>query len=118
VKLLADECIERSIVNYLRENELEIDTVAELTPGASDEIVIELANKKKSILVTSDKDFRELIYRQGKLTGGIILLRLHGLSGEKKVSVIMKTLSEHKDELLGSFTVVEPTQIRIRRAST
>jgi len=118
VKLLADECIERSIVNHLKENGFDIFTVAELTPGASDDIVIKLANKKKSILVTADKDFGELFYRQRKLTYGIILLRLHGLSSENKARVIVKTLNEHKDELLGSFTVIEPTQIRIRRAST
>ena len=117
MKLLADECIERSIVSYLKENGFDIITVAELAPGASDDKVIELANKMKSILITADKDFGELIYRQRKITFGIILVRLHGLTRKKKVEIIAKTLNEHKDKLLGSFTVIEPIQIRIREAS-
>ena len=117
MKLLADECIERSIVNHLKENGFDIFTVAELAPGASDDKVIELANKKKAILITADKDFGELIYRQRKLTCGIILVRLHGLTSKRKIEIIANTLNKHKDKLLGSFTVIEPTQIRIREAS-
>ena len=117
MKFLADECIERSIINHLKENGIDIVSVADLAPGASDDKVIELANKKKSILITADKDFGELIYRQRKITCGIILVRLHGLTSKKKGEIIAKTLNEHNDKLLGSFTVIEPTQIRIREAS-
>ncbi|TFG34808.1 hypothetical protein EU527_01800, partial [Candidatus Thorarchaeota archaeon] len=90
MNFLADECIEKSIVRHLRENGFKIKSVADLIPGGSDDTVIELANKEKSILLTADKDFGELIYRQGKLTHGIILIRLHGLTSLKKVKIIVK----------------------------
>ena len=117
MKLLADECIERSIIKHLKDSGFDIVSIAELKPGASDTSVIELANEKKSVLLTADKDFGELIFRQGKLTHGIILIRLHGLSSMKKGRIIVQTLNKHKDKLSGSFSVIEPTQIRISRVS-
>ena len=115
MKLLADECIEKSIVDYLRLYKIIVDTVTELSPGASDTSVIELANRNDCILITADKDFGELIFRQGKISNGVILVRLHGLGGERKGELIAKAIQEHQDELTNSFTVIEPTQIRISR---
>jgi len=115
LKLLVDECIERSIVRHLRENGFIVDAVAELSPGGSDTSIIELANEKREILLTADKDFGELVFRQGKLSHGIILIRLHGLSGRVKRDLVLQALRKHQDKLVGSFTVIEPTQIRISR---
>ncbi len=113
MKLLADECIERSIVRQLRNDGFIVDAVAELIPGASDTSIIELANEKRELLLTADKDFGELVFRQRKISHGIILIRLHGLSGKVKGELVAQALREHQDKLAGSFTVIEPTQIRI-----
>ena len=115
MKLLADECIERSIVKHLRENGFIVDAVAELVPGASDTSIIELANDRGEILLTADKDFGELVFRQGKISHRIILIRLHGLSGKVKGELVAQAFREHQDKLSCSFTVIEPTQIRISR---
>ncbi len=116
MKLLADECIEKSVIEGLRGRGIDIDAVSEISPGASDTSVIRLANERQAILLTADKDFGELVFRQGRITHGIILVRFHGLSSMKKTAIIASTLKEHQDKLIGSFTVVEPTQIRINRA--
>jgi predicted nuclease of predicted toxin-antitoxin system len=115
LKILADECIERSIIRHLRDNGITVDAVAELTPGASDTSIIGLANRKGDLLLTADKDFGELIFRQGKLSNGVILVRLHGLSSKTKGETVVQALVKHQDKLVGSFTVIEPTQIRISR---
>jgi hypothetical protein len=66
VKFLADECVDRQIVDRLRREEHEVRYVVEMEPGISDDEVLNLANLEKSILLTADKDFGELIFRQGK----------------------------------------------------
>ena len=115
MRLLADECIEKSVVEYLRVNKFNVDAVSELNPGASDITVIDLANNRDCILLTADKDFGELIFRQGKISKGVILVRLHGLSKERKSYLIAQTIREHQNQLTNSFTVIESTQIRISR---
>jgi len=56
MNLLADEGVDKQIVVRLREEGYSVSYVAEMAPGISDDIVLELANKEGSLLLTSDKD--------------------------------------------------------------
>ena len=57
MKFLADECIDRQIVDRLRQEHNELLYVAELEPGITDDEVLTLANQDNSLLLTADKDF-------------------------------------------------------------
>ena len=116
MRLLVDECVESSVIRGLREKGFEVDAVSEINPGTSDTSVLQLANETRAILLTADKDFGELVFRQGRVTHGIILIRLHGLNIRKKAEILVNALKEHQDKLIGSFSVIEPTQVRITRA--
>ncbi len=50
-----------------------------MEPGVSDDEVLELAklaNLEEIPLLTTDRDFGELVFRQGRLHSGVILVRL------------------------------------------
>ena len=64
--------------------------------------------------MTRDKDFGELVYRDKKVHSGIILNRLYELNSNRKAEIILAVLKQYKDQLLGSFTVIQPGRIRIR----
>jgi predicted nuclease of predicted toxin-antitoxin system len=70
VNLLADESIDRQIVVRLRREGHTALYVAEMEPGISDDAVLTLANQEAGVLLTADKDFGELVFRQGRLTAG------------------------------------------------
>ncbi|MEA2052875.1 MAG: DUF5615 family PIN-like protein [Euryarchaeota archaeon] len=114
MKFLADECIDRQIVDRLRQEHHEVLYVAELEPGITDDEVMNLANQENSLLLTADKDFGELIFRQGKITRGVILVRLAGLSPIVKAEVIADAIKDHAGELLQAFTLITPVTVRIR----
>ncbi len=114
MKLLADECIEASIVQALRSNGFTVEHVSETMRGSSDIEILAAAKREEAILLTSDKDFGEIVYRQGRATNGVILLRLHGLTGTSKTKIILKTLAQYT-ELHSKFTVVTQTSVRISR---
>lgn len=116
MNLLVDEGVDRQIVARLRDEGHNVLYVAEMEPGIPDETVLDLANRERRSLLTADKDFGELIFRQGRLTEGVILARLAGLSPERKALVLLSALQEHASDLLpGVFAVVTPGSIRIRR---
>ncbi|MGB2841220.1 MAG: DUF5615 family PIN-like protein [Halobacteriota archaeon] len=115
MKFLADECVDRQIIDRLRQEGYEVLYVMEMAPGISDDEVLSLTNLKKSILLTADKDFGELIFRQGKIAKGVILVRLPGLSPEVKAEVVADAIKDHASELLQAFTVITPVTVRIRR---
>ncbi len=110
----ADENIDKEIVIELNKYHT-VNYVADLSPGIDDQEVLALSNKNKSILITADKDFGELIFQQNKNSYGVILLRLHGLEQDKKARIVAKAIQEHGTEFNNSFTVITKKIIRIRR---
>ena len=114
MKLLADENIDLSLVARLRENGHHVLAVAEMEPGIPDDVVLDRANAETAMLVTEDKDFGELAFRQALVHHGVILVRLAGLSTAAKTAILIQLLEEQRLELPGSFTVVSPEFVRIR----
>ena len=116
MKLLADESVDRPIVERLRQDAHEVAYVAEMSPGTKDSEILDKANAAHELLVTGDKDFGELVFRQGKVHAGVVLLRLEGLASAAKAEAVAKAFREHGSELAGAFTVISPGLLRIRRA--
>jgi predicted nuclease of predicted toxin-antitoxin system len=116
LKFVADENVDRPIVELLRKSGYIVYYVQEMEPGITDEQVIQRANEEGALLLTSDSDFGELVFRQGKFVQGIILMRLVGLSFQRKGKILLETIKEHEDNLYGNFTVISPSAIRIRTA--
>lgn len=118
MKFLADEGVDRQVVELLRETGHDVLYVAELDPGISDENVLEIANDEQRKLLTADKDFGELVYRQKLLMNGVILSRLSGLTPESKARTLIKAIENHAEDLSPeTFAVVTPGTIRIRNPS-
>lgn len=116
MKLVADESVDHRIIEGLRLAGHEIVSVAEELAGAEDQQVLALAEKHGTILLTADKDFGELVYRQQLTHRGVILLRQAGLSIEARVEAVAAVLSVHADEIAAGFTVISPASARIRRS--
>src|SRR5215213_9465538 len=115
MNLLADESVDRHIVERLRQDGFEVLYVAEMEPGVPDIVVLERANEKTALLVTADKDFGELVFREGRLSsGGVVLIRLAGLSAGRKAEIISKVFEERGSEFAHAFTVISPGRVRIR----
>jgi predicted nuclease of predicted toxin-antitoxin system len=116
MNFLADEGVDRQIVEGIRQNGHDVQYIAEMEPGISDEEVLNRANEKNALLITADKDFGEMVFHQKLLTvGGVVLLRLTGLSPELKTEIISKAIESRCKELASGFSVISPSRTRIRR---
>lgn len=115
MKFLADESVDYQIVLYLREDGHKVLYVAEMEPGIPDDAVLDEANREKAILLTSDKDFGELVFRQRLLSVGVLLLRLAGMPQDKKAKMVVDAIRSHGHELPQAFGVLTPRAIRVRR---
>ncbi len=73
MNFVADEGVEREIVDSLRQLGHTVLYVAEMSPGISDDEVLEQANHASAIVITTDKVFGELIFRQKRIHHGVIL---------------------------------------------
>jgi len=114
VKLVADEGVDGPIVERLRAEGHEVLYIAESDAGIGDDEVLQTAHRLGAALITADKDFGELVYRLNRLTQGVILIRLAGLSPSLKAQVVASALRDHATEMLGAFSVISPAAVRVR----
>lgn len=115
MKFVADEGVDYEIVKTLRSNGYDVLFIAEFKAGASDDFVLQSANQEGRLLLTRDKDFGELVFRDQMIHSGIILNRLYELSAVKKAELVLRIIQQYQDELIGAFTVIQPNRIRIRK---
>ena len=116
MKLLADEGVDRPIVERLRADGHDVLYVAEIEPGSSDDAVLTKAAEAKRLLLTSDNDFGELVFREHRTTSGVLLIRLAGLGAAIKAELTATALALHGREMADAFTVLTPGLVRIRRS--
>jgi predicted nuclease of predicted toxin-antitoxin system len=114
MKLVADESVDRQIVERLRDDGHDVIYVAELEPSISDEMVLGRANELMGFLLTQDKDFGELVFRQKLVHHGVVLLRLSGLSNQTKAELVADAFRERGADFTNAFSVISPSTIRIR----
>ena len=111
---VADEGVDSAIVGRLRDKGHHVLYIAEVSPSISDDEVLDQANEVQALLITEDKDFGELVFRLRRIHGGVILLRLHGLSSELKAKIVTETVREYGTEVTNAFTVISHSSVRIR----
>ncbi len=115
MNFLADESVDQQIVDRLRVDGHSVAYVAQMDPGSNDKAVLDTANQQMALLITADKDFGELVFRQRLVSNGVVLVRLAGLSPPTKADTVSLAIREHESELSDAFSVVSPGMVRIRR---
>ena len=115
--LFCDEGVDRQIVHRLREDGHEVTYVAELSPGIPDQEVLERANALGAVLITMDKDFGELVYRLGRISTGVLLVRMHVATPDERAELVSKAIQAHGSEFPAAFSVLSPSKLRIRRSN-
>lgn len=115
IRVLADENVPRASIASLRTAGLDVSSVAEHMPGASDLAVLDLARSGNRLLITFDRDFGELIYRGGHpAPPGVVYLRFVPADPNEAAAILRSLLAHSEIQLEGRFTVVTRDQVRQR----
>ena len=114
MRWFADECVDASLVEYLRAAGHDVVYVAELASGMTDVAAIALANEDSRILLTEDKDFGELVIRRRRPVPGLVLLRIDSERRTLKWSRLEAAIQKIGEGLLGHYTVVDEVRFRVR----
>jgi predicted nuclease of predicted toxin-antitoxin system len=117
VRFLADENVPRGVVNWLRAGGIDTTWASELGSGEQDTGWLGLANSEQRIIITSDKDFGDLVFRDRLASFGIVLLRLDDLPAAEWVVRFQEVWSVIEANPTGRFIVVTPNRIRVRKLS-
>ena len=110
MKFVADENLGIKVPKYLADLGFDIVSVKEILQGKPDEDILSFANKQNRILITLDKDFGELVFKEKLIHSGVILLRLKDESVENKKKVLIKELRSKK-KFENKFTVISDAKV-------
>jgi predicted nuclease of predicted toxin-antitoxin system len=115
MRFLADENFPRPALLVLRQAGYDIRSVAEESPGLSDEAVAALCDRDERVLLTFDKDFGDLVFRQGLPAGSAIVLFRLIPESPAEVHAILSSLLETGTLVPGLFCVVTRERVRTRQ---
>lgn len=115
MRFLVDENAGPSLARWLRSQGHDVFSIFESARGLPDERVIELAYRENRILITSDKDFGEKVYREKRPHRGVILLRLHDERSVVKRATLERLFTSYSDRLQDQFVVASERRVRFAR---
>jgi predicted nuclease of predicted toxin-antitoxin system len=114
VRWLADECVAAGLVDALRDAGHNVTYVIEVAPSLTDAEVVSLAQSEERLLLTDDKDFGDLIFRQIRDIPGVVLLRLDPARRWLQWSRVELAIERYGEKLYGRYTVIEEARFRSR----
>lgn len=115
MRIFADESVDKQIVDRLRDEGHAVEFVAEIEPGIGDDEVLLRSVESHAILLTADKDFGDLVFRQRRLHSGVLLLRFPGVEPHAKADLVARVLARHPREISAGFAVLSERALRIRQ---
>lgn len=115
MRFLTDENIPSNIVDWLIAEGHDVVSARITGAGTKDEQWLSLAVPEERIIITADKDFGELIFRDGLAAYGIILLRLDDVLPRDWVERIKETWSVIESSQASRFIVITSNRIRVRQ---
>ena len=112
MRFLVDECTGPRVAEWLRTEGHEVFSVYDDARGIDDEIIILKALDENWILITNDKDFGELVFRERRKHHGVVFLRLSDERALNKINVLQSLLKNHADKLNDQFVTVTEKTVR------
>ena len=106
MKIVADENVERPIVKRLRADGHEITFILETAPGSKDPDILRLAAEEGALLITCDKDFRQLAIEARRKSAGVLLLRIDGPSPQEQAGLVAEAVQTYGAQLHRDFTTL------------
>ncbi len=114
MKLLADAHISREMVAFLRDQGHDLMHVADIRPRMTDAEILRLARDDLRVVLTADKDFGGLVFRQGLASAGVVLIRFTVPSERERMALFRRYWPAVEAGVAGHFVVVNNRSVRRR----
>ena len=114
LKFIVDVGVGRSIEEWLKSQDFKVLTIGSINPEMADSQIMQLANLEDGVIITMDKDFGELVFKENNSHKGILLLRLEDAVSEEKLAAIQNIIPEHLEKLKNNFSVYQNGKLRTR----
>ncbi len=114
MKLFADENLARLLITRLREQGHDVLYASEVQPGATDTNWLARAESEGRVILTADKDFGDMVFRDRLTSHGVVLLRLREIGLSERVARLEQAWATVEAHPIGKFIVITRGKIRVR----
>lgn len=112
IALLANENFPALAIRKLRASGVDVVAVSEVMPAVSDKEVMEYARREQRWIVTFDRDYGDLIFREGLLPPpAILFFRQEPYPPDRPADLVLAMLSEPQ-QVEGCMVVISERNIR------
>ena len=115
MRFLADANISNDIAAFLRGEGHDVASANALFPGMSDLDLLRMAAERRQCVLTSDKDFGDLVFLHRIPAPGVVLIRLPRLVEHERTERLIRVWPEIVTRLPGSFVTLTETRVRVRQ---
>ena len=114
MRFLADVNAGRAVVGWLDGQGHDVTEVADSDPRMTDDAILRHASSQQRIVVTTDRDFEEMVWREGRSHRGI--LRLEKLPRAQRLALLADVMRHYAEDLAsGAIVIATSRKIRVRR---
>lgn len=114
MRFLVDVNASGALTQWLMERGHDVAQVTKKDPSMRDDDILRWAVHEQRIVITTDQDFEEMIWHQGKPHCGI--LRLENVPRSEREALLAEVLDHYSQDLSSGAVVIALRQkIRIRR---
>jgi predicted nuclease of predicted toxin-antitoxin system len=106
--------VDADLSALLRRSGHDVVYMSEVDPRAADTEVMNRADRENRLLLTEDKDFGDLVFRQARPVPGIVLLRIDSSRRLRKGPRLLAAIDRFGDTLFDRYTVIEDARFRSR----
>ena len=116
MKILVDECTGPSVGRFFTSQNLDVYCVSTSSPGWTDYQVLDKAVSENRVIITNDKDFGDMVFKEKISHCGVILMRLEDESPMNKIQILRQFLQNFTEEITGNYFIVLTEKLaRIRK---
>lgn len=113
IRFIVDECTGSNVASWLELEGYQVLSIYDRMRGLKDSEILKIARNENWVIITNDKDFGDMVFKEKLSHHGIILLRLDNERSENKIEVLGKLFEFHIDELMENFVVVTEKALRV-----
>ena len=118
MRFVVDECTGPSVALWLRARGHDVVSIYDDLPRAPDNDILAFAVREDRIVITNDKDFGELVFRDHRPHRGVVLLRLSHDAVANKIAALERALPTLPDDLSACIVIVTDRTVRVTHERT
>jgi predicted nuclease of predicted toxin-antitoxin system len=117
MRFIVDECLGPVVARWLRNQGHDVVSIFESARGSVDVVILAWAARDDRVLLTADKGFGDLVFRDRHAHRGVILLRLDVETARNTIRAVADLLAQYADQIDHHFVVVTETSVRFNRGT-